>query len=91
MFSAPAHVKPHCCAACLTASDLAYLLPAEDARRRGEALAGTVVTYTIIVNPERPAMARRTAFNNTTLLNYQFGTAHEVAQFVTNAGGRSGD
>ena len=74
----PAHVKPQLLRRLPDGSDLAYLLPAEDARRRrGERLLVRVITYTI-TDPALPGYGKQHRIV-TTLLNPRLAPAHEVA------------
>jgi hypothetical protein len=74
----PAHVKPHLLRRLPDGSDLAYLLPSEDARRRrGERLLVRVISYTI-TDPALPGYGKEHRII-TTLLNPRVAPAHEVA------------
>lgn len=74
----PAHVKPQLLRRLPDGSDLAYLLPAEDARRRrGERLLVRVISYTII-DPALPGYGKEHRII-TTLLNPRLAPAHAVA------------
>lgn len=74
----PAHVKPQLLRRLPDGSDLAYLLPAEDGRRRrGERVLVRVVTYTI-TDPALPGYGKEHRII-TTLLNPRLAPAHEVA------------
>ncbi len=74
----PAHVKPQLLRPLPDGSSLAYLLPAEDARRRrGERLLVRIVTYTIS-DPALPGYGKEHRII-TTVLNPRLAPAHEVA------------
>ena len=74
----PAHVKPQLLRRLPDGSDLAYLLPSQDARRRqGERLLVRVVSYTI-TDPALPGYGKEHRVI-TTLLNPRVAPAHEVA------------
>ena len=74
----PAHVKPQLLRRLPDGSDLAYLLPSQDARRRrGERLLVRVIRYTI-TDPALPGYGKEHRVI-TTLLNPRLAPAHEVA------------
>lgn len=74
----PAHVKPQLLRRLPDGSELAYLLPSEDARRRrGERLLVRVISYTI-TDPALPGFDEQHRVI-TTLLNPRLASAHEVA------------
>ncbi len=74
----PAHVKPQLLRRLPDGSDLAYLLPSQEARRRrGERLLVRVVSYTIS-DPALPGYGEQHRVI-TTVLNPRVAPAHEVA------------
>jgi hypothetical protein len=74
----PAHVKPQLLRPLPDGSSLAYLLPAEDARRRrGERLLVRVISSTL-TDPALPGYGKEHRII-TTLLNPRLAPAHEVA------------